>query len=372
MAEAAQSASELTVDALFKKIDVNNNGQISKGEMFKAMTGSLKAEVEKKMGKNFLYHWKDYQDLDKTDGKELTEEQKALASTTLDLKEFSIWVEDCKRNMICAQIFKKLAGDAGTCTRSSLVKDMHERKDVYNKLFGCGLVDDTWPDKEDAKEAAASGESGDARLNHKIDIAEFTEWIKERLDFLMRTLSVEELFKKIDSNNNNQISKGEMFKALMGDLKAELEMKMGKNFLFHWKDFQALDKMNGKEEFTAEEQAIADKTLDLKEFTIWVEDCRRNMLCAQFFKEYSVVDGKERSAVDGAWKRSTLVADMKDRKEQYNKAFGCELVTEEWPSKEDASDAAASGGASNEKLKKKIDIAEYTEWIKARMNSLEK
>lgn len=370
MAEAA-SAPELTVDALFQKIDVNNNGQITKGEMFKAMTGSLKAEVEKKMGKNFLFHWKDYQNLDKNE-KDLSEELKALASTTLDLNEFTIWVKDCKTNMACAQIFKERAGNSGVCGRSALVKDMHARKDVYNKLFDCEVVSDTWPNKEDAKEAASSGESGDAKLQKKIDVAEFTEWIKERIHSLESSLSVEELFNKIDTNSNSQISKMEMFRAMNGDLKAEIEKKMGKNFLYHWTEFQALDKMDGKEKLSEEEQAIADKTLDLKEFTIWVEDCRRNMLCAKFFQEYSVVNGKERSAVDGVWKRNTLVKDMHDRKNQYNKAFGCELVTDEWPSKKDVSEAASSGGADDAKLQKKIDIAEYTEWIKGRLDSLAK
>jgi len=372
MAEAAESAPELTVEELFGKIDVNSNGQITKGEMFKAMTGSLKGEVEKKMGKNFLYHWKDYQNLDKaTGGKDLTEEEKALASTTLDLKEFTIWVEDCKKNMLCAQVFKLQSDNNGGCSRRALVKDMHDRKDFYNKLFDCELVSDTWPNKEDAKEAAAAGGADDAKLQKKIDIAEFTQWIKERIDSLDK-LSVEELFKKIDTNNNSQISKREMFKALHGDLKAEIEKKMGKNFLYHWRDFQALDKMDGKKELTEDEKVIADQTLDLKEFTIWVEDCRRNMICAKLFKEYAVVDGKERSAVDGVWNRSTLVKDMRDRKNQYNKEFGCELVTDEWPSKKDVSEAAASGEAENAKLQKKIDIAEYTEWIKERLNSLAK
>jgi len=175
MAAAEQQDSVL---ALFQKLDKDNSGEITKGEMAQGLYGSLKGEVEEQLGKNFFYEWTEYADLTKFGG-------------------------------------------------------------------------------------------GDSSHDSKIDIEEFRKWVGDRQKEIANEERIQALFEKLDTDDSNEITKGEMVKAMMGPLKADVEEVMGKNFFYQWTQYADVAILEGESE---ESQKMHDQKLGPGEFTAWVKD----------------------------------------------------------------------------------------------------
>jgi len=164
--------------ALFQKLDKDNSGEITKGEMAQGLYGPLKAEVEEQLGKNFFYEWSEYSDLTKFGG-------------------------------------------------------------------------------------------GDASHDSKIDIDEFRNWVGDRQKELANEEKIQALFEKLDKDGSGEITKGEMVKAMMGSMKAEVEEVMGKNFFYQWTEYADVAVLEAESE---ESQAMHDQKLGPGEFAAWVKD----------------------------------------------------------------------------------------------------
>ena len=89
-------------------------------EMVKAMMGSMKAEVEEVMGKNFFYQWTEYADVavleavtqsfDQMFGFQFieeSEESQAMHDQKLGPGEFAAWVKDRQTFLYLSQKMQK-------------------------------------------------------------------------------------------------------------------------------------------------------------------------------------------------------------------------------------------------------------------------
>lgn len=177
MAEAEQQ-SELnkTAKALFDLIDSNKNGFLTKGEMFKAMVGEHKATLEEKMGKNFLYHWTDFQALSKPD-KDLSEEETAVQNSRLDVNEFTAWVKDLDVSKKCAEWFAELdQNESGEVTKNNMMTGLNGMKGKIESFSK-----DFFKNWDDFANASLPFDAEQKIHAKKMDVAEFTGWMKDRL-----------------------------------------------------------------------------------------------------------------------------------------------------------------------------------------------
>jgi len=94
----------------------------------------------------------------------------------------------------------------------------------------------------------------------KIDIIEFRKWVGDRQIAIAEDAKIMALFDKLDKDGSKEISKKEMVKGLMGELKTDVEALMGKNFFYQWTEYADIAEGDN------------DAKVGPGEFTAWVKD----------------------------------------------------------------------------------------------------
>jgi len=260
--ELQKAIKEAYLKKLFKKVDADNSGKVSEAELKAVVESESKKELEENLGADFLIGYSN-RDKDK-DGE-------------IDFKEFCQWVERIETQAENVQKIEVQKGLIGKLPVQDAIK-----KAYLKRLFKKIDADHDKRISEEELKAVIDEESvkeleqnlgadflsrfamRDPNQDGLISLKEFRQWVgieevleeekEEKEAASEQEAFIEKVFNEIDADNTGKIRKREMFQALMGTHKVELEELFGKNFLYTYT--------------TAD--ADHDGMIDLDEFKQWV------------------------------------------------------------------------------------------------------